>query len=74
MSGGRQYAYKTPIDQQNSAMIAKLMSRKKSYERMMNVEESQNRSPKKLNSELSKLKISEVNLPGQRGGSLISRA
>jgi len=55
-------------------MIAKLMSRKKSYERMMNVEESQNRSPKKQNPELSKLKNSEVLLTGQRGGSMMSRA
>ena len=29
------YNYKSTIDQQNSAMISKLMSRKKSYERMM---------------------------------------
>ena len=35
LSGGRGYAYKSPIDQQNSAMITKLLNRKKSYERMM---------------------------------------
>ena len=29
------YHFKTNIDQQNSAMLAKLMSRKKSYERLM---------------------------------------
>ena len=28
------------MDQQNSAMISKLMSRKKSYERMMNIEDT----------------------------------
>ena len=38
-SVGRPYAYKSNIDQQNTAMIAKLMSRKKSYERMMKVDE-----------------------------------
>ena len=34
-SRGGVYNYKSTIDQQNSAMISKLMSRKKSYERMM---------------------------------------
>ena len=38
-SVGRPYNYKSTIDQQNSAMISKLMSRKKSYERMMKIEE-----------------------------------
>ena len=31
----RGYHFKSNIDQQNSAMLAKLMSRKKSYERLM---------------------------------------
>ena len=34
------YHYKSGIDQQNNAMISKLMSRKKSYERMMNIDNS----------------------------------
>ena len=38
-SVGRPYAYKSTIDNQNSAMIAKLMSRKKSYERIMKLDE-----------------------------------
>ena len=41
---GRHYAYKSAIDSQNSAMIAKLMSRKKSYERMMSIEENSSMS------------------------------
>ena len=37
---GRHYAYKSAIDSQNTAMIAKLMSRKKSYERMMSIDDN----------------------------------
>jgi hypothetical protein len=43
----RGYHYKSGIDQQNNAMISKLMSRKKSYERMMNVDPG-NQSPPPL--------------------------
>lgn len=47
-SRGGVYNYKSTIDQQNSAMISKLMSRKKSYERMMSVNE-QGPTPNRLN-------------------------
>lgn len=36
---GRAYPYKSSMEQQNSAMIQKLMTRKKSYERMMKLED-----------------------------------
>jgi len=36
-SGG--YHYKSSIDNQNQAMIQKLMTRKKSYERMMKLDD-----------------------------------
>ena len=56
-------------------MIAKLMSRKKSYERMMKLEDGLNgRSPNTLHHELNKQKNSEVLLTGNRGGSMLSRA
>ena len=55
-------------------MIAKLMSRKKSYERMMKLEDGLNgRSPNILHPELNKQKNSEVLLTGNRGGSMLSR-
>ena len=43
--GSRGYSYKSGIDQQNNAMISKLMSRKKSYERMMNIDNNQSPPP-----------------------------
>ena len=59
-SVGRPYAYKSTIDNQNSAMIAKLMSRKKSYERIMKLDDGMinNRSPnvQSLHPELSQKK------------------
>lgn len=49
-------------------MIAKLMSRKKSYERIMRMEDSlQARHQPILNSELSQKKSSEVLIMGSRG-------
>ena len=74
--GGRSYAYKSTIDQQNSAMIAKLMSRKKSYERIMKLEDPlQGRSPSVLHPDLSSKKNTEVLLTANRGGvSSLSRA
>lgn len=45
---GRPYQYKSTLENQNSAMISKLLSRKRSYERMMQVNDPPglyNRSP-----------------------------
>lgn len=68
-SVGRQYAYKSNIDQQNTAMIAKLMSRKKSYERMMKVDDGmQSRTPNMLHPELTQKKNQEVLMTANRGG------
>lgn len=46
------------MDQSNSAMIQKLMARKKSYERMMNIEDtmSNNRGPVAYMSDLTNKK------------------
>jgi len=64
---GRPYVYKSTIDQQNSAMIAKLMSRKKSYERIMRLEDNlQGRQQTILHPELSSKKTSEVLMTANR--------
>ena len=57
-------------------MIAKLMSRKKSYERIMKLEDPlQGRSPSVLHPDLSSKKNTEVLLTANRGGvSSLSRA
>lgn len=50
-------------------MIAKLMSRKKSYERMMKVDDGmQSRTPNMLHPELTQKKNQEVLLTANRGG------
>ena len=56
-------------------MIAKLMSRKKSYERIMKLEDGVNsRSPSSLHPELTSKKTSDILLSGNRAGSHLSRA
>ena len=57
-------------------MIAKLMSRKKSYERMMKVDDGmQSRTPNMLHPELTQKKNQEVLLTANRGqGGGLSRA
>ena len=61
IQGARGYAYKSAIDQQNSAMLAKLMTRKKSYERMMKYEDGINsRSPNALHPHLNGQAVSHV--------------
>ena len=56
-------------------MIAKLMSRKKSYERMMKVDDGlQSRTPNILHPELTQKKSAEVLLTANRGHPAITRA
>ena len=77
MSNGRGvYNYKSTIDQQNSAMISKLMSRKKSYERMMVGNDGQSGSRLQnvaMHPELSQKKSQEVLMTQNRANQL-SRA
>jgi len=56
------------MDQSNSAMIQKLMARKKSYERMMNIEDtmSNNRGPVAYMSDLTNKKNQEILLSAAR--------
>ena len=56
------------MDASNSAMIQKLMARKKSYERMMNIEEtlSNNRSPLVYMGDVASKKNNEILMSAQR--------
>lgn len=72
-SGAHGYHYKSNIDNANQAMIQKLMSRKKSYERMMKVDDGSSISPppigrNHINSELTSKKNAEVLLAANRSG------
>jgi len=56
-------------------MIAKLMSRKKSYERMVKIDDGlQSHIPNMLHPQLAQKKNSEVLLAGNRGHQSLSRA
>lgn len=65
----RGYPYRSPMDHSNSAMIAKLMARKRSYERMMHIDDNlsaNQRSPLSHLSDIHSRKNQEILLSANR--------